>query len=545
MIQGLESIMNQGTKRILLAATLAATPWQVYGSIEQPSLLPTPPMGFNNWARFMCDLNETLFTETADTMAANGLRDAGYNRINLDDCWMAYQRSDNGSLQWNTTKFPHGLPWLAKYVKAKGFHFGIYEDSGNMTCGGYPGSYNHEEQDANTFASWGIDYLKLDGCNVYATQGRTLEEEYKQRYGHWHQVLSKMQHPLIFSESAPAYFAGTDNNTDWYTVMDWVPIYGELARHSTDILVYSGAGSAWDSIMNNYNYNTLLARYQRPGYFNDPDFLIPDHPGLTADEKRSHFALWASFSAPLIISAYIPALSKDEIAFLTNEALIAVNQDPLAQQATLASRDDTLDILTRSLANGDRLLTVLNKGNTTVTRDIPVQWLGLTETDCTYTAEDLWDGKTQKISDHIKIELASHATAVFRLSLPQGCSSVVPTGLVFNTASGNCLTAASNSSVAFQSCNGETSQIWQVTPSGVIRPVSQTTQCLAADGNLVKLQACDSTDSDGQKWTYAVTGNLKNAKTDGCLTEGSVQMKSCLYERDGQVFGLPSGVQLA
>ncbi|BCS13393.1 hypothetical protein ALUC_51439A [Aspergillus luchuensis] len=488
-------------------------PLQAYSSIERSSLLPTPPMGFNNWARFMCDLNETLFIETADAMAANGLRDAGYNRINLDDCWMAYQRSDNGSLQWNTTKFPHGLPWLANYVKAKGFYFGIYEDSGNMTCGGYPGSYKHEEQDANTFASWGIDYLKLDGCNVYATQGRTLEEEYKQRYGHWHQVQQ--------------YAALTD-----------------LLRVSPGILC-GGAGSAWDSIINNYNYNTLLARYQQPGYFNDPDFLIPDHPGLTANEKRSHFALWASFSAPLIISAYIPALSKDEIAFLTNEALIAVDQDPLAQQATLASRDDTLDILTRNLANGDRLLTVLNKGNATVTRGIPVQWLGLVNTGCTYTVEDLWNGDTQKIGDHIKVELASHATAVFRLSLPDECSSVVPTGLIFNTASGNCLAATSNSSVAFQSCNGEDSQIWRVTSSGVISPLSQTTQCLTADGSSVKLQACDSTEDDGQKWTYAVTGNLKNAKTDSCLTEGPVQMKSCLDERDGQVFGLPSGVQLS
>ncbi|PWY75237.1 alpha-galactosidase agla [Aspergillus sclerotioniger CBS 115572] len=536
--------MNQ-TKGIFFAAALAAMLPQTYGSIERSSLLPTPPMGFNNWARFMCDLNETLFTETADAMASNGLRDAGYNRINLDDCWMAYQRADNGSLQWNTTKFPHGLPWLGNYVKAKGFNFGIYEDSGNLTCGGYPGSYNYEELDANTFASWGVDYLKVDGCNVYATQGRTLEEEYKHRYGHWHQVLSHMEHPLIFSESAPAYFAGTENRTDWYTVMDWVPVYGELARHSTDILVYSGAGSAWDSIMNNYNYNTLLARYQRPGYFNDPDFLIPDHPGLTADEKRSHFALWASFSAPLIISAYIPALSKDEVAYLSNKALIAVDQDSLAQQATLVSRDDTLDILTRSLSNGDRLLTVLNRGNTIVKTDIPIQWLGLTETGCTYTAEDLWDSSLQKVSSHITVLLATHATAVFRISLPKGCSTVVPTGLVFNTASGHCLTASSNSSVTFESCNGQASQIWQVTSSGAISPLSSAAQCLTATCGSVGIQACHSSKSDAQKWTYAVTGNLKNAKTGGCLTEGLVQLQRCLDETNGQVFGLPSGVQLS
>jgi alpha-galactosidase len=125
--------------------------------------------------------------------------------------------------------------------------------------------------------------------------------------------------------------------------MDWVPVYGELARHSTDVLVYVGAGSAWDRIMNNYDYNTLVARYQAPGYYNDPDFLIADHPGLTLDEKRSHFALWPSFSAPLIISAYIPALPPDVISYLTNEELITVDQDELAQQATLVSRNPNFE----------------------------------------------------------------------------------------------------------------------------------------------------------------------------------------------------------
>ncbi|KAF4150839.1 hypothetical protein CNMCM8927_005401 [Aspergillus lentulus] len=268
--------------------------------VSSPNLLPTPPMGFNNWARFMCDLNETLFLETASAMISTGLLEAGYNRLNLDDCWMAYDRAADSSLQWNITKFPHGIPWLAHQLKTQGFHLGIYQDAGNLTCGGYPGSFGHEALDAHTFAAWGIDYLKLDGCNVFPEHSRTLEEEYKARYSHWHTVLKQMRPPLIFSESAPAYFADPANLTSWYEVMDWAPAFGELARHSTDILVYVGEGSAWDSIMVNYHYNTLLARYQRPGYFNDPDFLIPDHPGLTIEEKRSQFALWASFSAPLI-----------------------------------------------------------------------------------------------------------------------------------------------------------------------------------------------------------------------------------------------------
>ncbi|THC94932.1 hypothetical protein EYZ11_005571 [Aspergillus tanneri] len=514
-------------------------PLLAHASVETPGLLPAPPMGFNNWARFMCDLNETLFVETADRMVSNGLLSAGYEWINLDDCWMTHERASNGSLEWNSTLFPRGLPWLGEYVKGKGFRFGIYEDAGTQTCGGYPGSLGHEQQDAETFASWGVEYLKLDGCNVSPQGGRTLQEEYEHLYSMWHGILSGMEKPLVFSESAPAYFVNEKSLTDWYKVMGWVPGYGELARHSNDIIVYGGQGSAWDSVMLNYHYNTLVARYQRPGYYNDPDFLIVDHPGLTMDEKRSQFALWASFSAPLIISAYMPDVTEEELAFLTNRALIEVDQDPKAQQATLASRDQSLDVLTRSLANGDRLVTVLNRGSGSTSHSVPVSWLGLSS-ECAYDAENLWDGSKQKVDGQIKVQLASHATGVYRLHLPEGCETVIPTGLVFNTKSGNCLTEA-NGSVRFEACKGDESQIWQMRSSGELRPLSQTERCLTARGKAVSLEPCKG---DAQKWSYGLSGNLKNDNTESCLTEGLEVLSSCGQEMDSQVFGLPSGVHL-
>lgn len=530
----------------LAAAILAATSLLTgcNGSIEDPDILPTPPMGFNNWARFECDLNETLFTETADAMVSTGLRAAGYNRLNLDDCWMSYDRTPDGLLTWNVTKFPHGLPWLAEYIKTNGnFHLGIYEDSGNLTCGGYPGSYGHEDVDAKTFVSWGIDYLKLDGCNV----DPSTEPEYKARYGLWHQVFSKMAQPLIFSESAPAYFTSysvgdASNLTDWYTVMDWVPVYGELARHSTDVLVYVGAGSAWDSIMNNYDYNTLVARYQAPGYYNDPDFLIADHPGLTLDEKRSHFALWASFSAPLIISAYIPALPPDVISYLTNEELITVDQDELAQQATLVSRNPNFDVLTRSLANGDRLLTVLNRGNNSASTTISTARLGL-ESQCSYTGKDLWDGTSVKLNQggiEIK-DLASHATVVYRISLPEDCSTVTPTGMIFNTETKKCLTASGNT-ISFAQCTGTDSQTWQVTPAGAIKPLSNVGSCLTAEGQSVVVAKCNNGHDD--LWTYSITGNLVSTASGVCLTEGQETAGPCGFELNSQVWALPAGVSI-
>ncbi|KNG86743.1 alpha-galactosidase A [Aspergillus nomiae NRRL 13137] len=349
-----------------------------------------------------------------------------------------------------------------------------------------------------------------------------------------------MQQPLIFSESAPAYFSMTDNLTDWHTVMDWVPEYGELARHSDDIIVYGGEGSAWDSIMTNYRFNTLVARYQRPGYYNDPDFLISDHPGLSLDEKRSQFAVWASFSAPLFISAHIPDLSSEDLKYLTNQALIEVDQDPLAQQATLASRDSSLDILTRSLADGSRLATILNHGSDPVETDISLDILGLS-TDCTYKSQDLWDGSTQNIKDAIHIKLNTHATAVYKIDIDQKCSAVTPTGIIFNTASGKCLTGTT-SSVGFESCDGSKSQIWKVDASGLIRTLSDPSKCLTAEDKAISLKECK--EDGAQKWSYATTGNLKNLDTGNCLTE-SEGISACGFEVNNQVFGLPAGVQLA
>lgn len=525
-----------------MASLLILPLLSVHASFEDPKLLPTPPMGFNNWARFECDLNETLFTETAQSMVSRGLLAAGYNRLNLDDCWMTHERTANGVLQWNATLFPHGIPWLADFSHKHGFHLGIYEDSGNATCGGYPGSYGHEQVDAETFATWGIDYLKLDGCNVYPENGRSMAEEYKIRYGQWHQILSAMADPLIFSESAPAYFS--DNKTEWASVMDWIPFYGELARHSDDILVYVGEGSAWDSIMVNYHYQTLLVRYQQPGYYNDPDFLIPDHPGLTDAEKRSHFALWTSFGAPLIISAYIPALSDEEIQFLSNKDLIAVDQDPLAQQAALVSRDASFDVLTRSLANGDRLLTVLNTGSSSAKTSISVARLGLNE-NCQYKARDLWTGKVSSIHDSVDITLDSHATAVYRITPGRGCTSVTPTGMIFNTVSGHCLTASS-SGATFQTCNAADNQVWSVSGSGTkvtVSPLSNPAECLAGKGSGTVLVNCKG--GADTVWSHAITGHLQNANGD-CLTEsgGKGTLAACELMQSGQILGLPSGVHV-
>ncbi|KAI5306679.1 hypothetical protein KEM56_007662 [Ascosphaera pollenicola] len=522
---------------ILAVACLAAS--SAHASIEEPKVLPKPPMGFNNWARYQCNLNQTLFTETADAMASRGLLKAGYDWINLDDCWMADARLKNGSLTWNTTTFPDGIPWLGQYVKSKGFRFGIYEDAGTATCSGLPGSLHSEEIDANDFLAWGIEYLKLDACNVPDKKGLTSEQYYKEIYSKWHDVLSNLDPPMIFSESAPAYFINTKNETDWYTIMNWVPEYGELARHSYDVVNFAVQNSpAWTSIMTNYKFNTFLARLQKPGYINDPDFLIVDHPTLSLDERKSQFALWCSLGAPLILSADIAGLTDEEIKFLTNKDLIDVDQDDSGLQATFASKDANTDVLTRSLANGDRLVTILNQGDSQKTITVPLRRLGL-RSDKSYHAKDLWTGDSAKLRGSIIVDLAKHATAVFRITVPKGHDEILPTGIIFNTASENCLTASANGSVSTSKCDGSDRQIWQATKDGKLSILLAADRCLeTSDDGSIKLSSCS--DEAQHKWTFFASGNIINEKSGACLTESGTSR--CGFFLDSQVFEMPSGV---
>lgn len=490
----------------------------------------------------MCGLNETLFIDTAHAMVKSGLLKAGYNRINLDDCWSTFDRASNGSMVWNSEKFPRGLPWLTKYLNSLGFHAGIYTDAGLTSCGGYPGGYGYEELDVKTFSSWGFDYLKVDGCNMLIS----TEPEYKKVYGHWGDALSKNNPPMVFSESAPAYFAEAANLTDWYSVMGWVPKFGQLARHSRDSLVFNSTLywpdiTGWDSMMFNYGQEVRLARYQQPGYFNDPDFLNVDHFDYTLDEKRTHFALWSSLSAPLIISAYIPDFKEEEIAYLSNKEIIAVDQDSLALQATLVSQDGTWDVLTKNLANGDRLLTLLNRGDVTASCSVPFNRIGLPLAPF-LKVKDLWTGKTSISIGKVTVtNLPTHGTAILRLSGFGGSRSVIPTGMILNTFSLKILSTKDNS-ISWKNSTGDAGQIWQAKADGTLSALSNI-GCLTERSGKVVLELC--TNKLEQKWDYHITGNLLNRKSKQCLTESESEVatvSNCLYESNSQVLGLPSGV---
>lgn len=546
--------------QLLLASPAAA-------GFNPPGVLsPLPPMGFNNWARYMEGLNESLFVETAEAMVNRGLLTAGYNRLNLDDAWSLKERLPNGSMAVDAAKFPRGLPWLTDFMKSKGFIPGIYTDAGLKSCAGYPGAYGYEEIDAHDFVNWGFEYLKLDGCNM----PDTTEATYKRVYGKWHDILSSMwPNQMIFSESAPAYFAEASNLTSWYAVMEWVPQYGQLARHSRDTLVWNSTNywpdiTGWDSVMFNYGQEVRLARFQRPGYFNDPDFLNVDHFDYTLTEKKSHFSLWCSLSAPLILSTDLLNITDAEVEYLTNRDLIAVDQDPLVQQATLVSQDGTWDVLTKSLYNGDRLLTVLNRGNASA--DIEVSWarIGIfpdeLPTPSSINVKDLWTNQTTSVSlgaGGVQASaVPSHGTAVFRLSNPSAGNGIrtIPTGLIFNTYSLHCLTDSSSGPVTWANCSGTDAQAWRVKPDGHISSLLSPKKCLTV-GTKGQLASQESGCAVGKenRWDYIVSGNLINGASGLCLTEDqavavggntTATVASCGYLTNEQVVALPGGVAL-
>ncbi|KJZ73914.1 hypothetical protein HIM_06582 [Hirsutella minnesotensis 3608] len=514
-------------------------------ALPPEAVLPLPPMGFNNWARFTTNINEGIFVDAANAMKNRGLLAAGYNRVNLDDAWSTKARDANGSMVWDTTKFPNGLPWLAAHLKSQGFIPGIYSDAGTLSCGGYPAALNYEEIDFNDFAAWGFEYLKMDGCNL--PDGG--EPTYREVYGRWDRLLRQSNVNMVFSDSAPAYFSGQENLTDWYTIMRWARQIGHLARHSADVVNYPN-GNGWGSIMYNYGQHVRLARYQKPGFFNDPDFLIVDHPSLSLDEKKSHFALWCAFSAPLILSAELSNINPQEVEYLTNRDLLAINQDKLVQQATLVSSDASWDILSKTVENGDRIFVALNKGASRA--DVSVSWerLGLSRAALrrspNVSVKNLWTGQRSQISTKasgITVKnIASHGTAVLRIAASG--SPITPTGLIFNTNSLKCLTDDKSGRVSWTKCNGSDGQVWRVRADGRINSLLRPNECIADSNGMIfsDQAACRS-----EKWVYEITGNLINARTRLCLTEqadGTATATRCGYELNEQVVGLPIGVQV-
>ena len=284
----------------------------------------TPPMGWSTWNVFRCEYTETDLMEIADLLVSSGMLSAGYKYLNIDDCWEAADRDPtSGMLKYNQTKFPHGMLALADYVHSKGLLLGIYTSSGEKTCQRYPGSWQHEFEDASLFASWNIDFVKLDCCYQDNVKDRATA------FTRWSAALSIQNRSILYSCDSDELILN-ENNLEF--PFQWAPDYCNMARISWDIY------DEWQSTLHNLGSAVNVYYASRPGYWNDLDILTVGLGQQTLEEYTSQFSLWALTSSPLIAGNDLRKMTKEIATILTNKEVIAINQDKLGRSANMIRR---------------------------------------------------------------------------------------------------------------------------------------------------------------------------------------------------------------
>ncbi|MEV6792392.1 NEW3 domain-containing protein [Streptomyces sp. NPDC051320] len=439
-----------------------------------PNLAPTPPMGWNNWSYYGCDISENDVLSNARELVSSGLAAKGYDTVTTDDCWMTHSRDTQGNLVADPQRFPHGMAWMGGQLHALGLKFGIYEDAGTSTCGGYPGSWGHIDQDARLFAFWKVDYLKLDGCNVPAVSGETQEQVYHSVYSDMSKALLATGRPIVFSVSAPAYFQYDAADT-WHQVIYWSGQVGNLWREGADIAMEpASARTKWSSIKYNYGYNVALADLQSPGRWNDPDFLLAGQSRLTGDEIRSQMSLWAVMAAPLISSADLTKASPDALSVLGNSDVIAVDQDPTGLQGRIVQQGEGYDVLSKQLAGGERAVALFNSSDQARTITTTAADVGL-PAGSSYRLKDLWSQHTTETSGAIAANVPAHGTVLYRVREGAAAHTAPATTISWHRTSGEGADSAWTVSVADHGHTGlsgtelriSAPDGWTLTPSHV------------------------------------------------------------------------------
>jgi alpha-galactosidase len=383
--------------RIIFTATLLLMSAASVHALDN-GLAKTPPMGWNSWNKFGCNgLNEKVVRETADAMASNGMKDAGYQFVVIDDCWQT-GRDDAGNIIPDAERFPSGIKALADYIHGKGLKFGIYTDAGTMTCAKRPGSIGHEYQDAKQYANWGVDYLKEDWCNTLP--GQNSESSYMLM----RDALAASGRPIVFS------ICEWGSTKPWL----WAGKIGNLWRSTGDILDCWECTKSWggNGVSQILDQMDGLEAYAGPGHWNDPDMLEVGNGGMTKEEYRTHFSMWAMFSAPLLAGNDISNMSADTKEILLNKEVIAIDQDALGKQASRVKKTGDLEVWSKQLKNGGRAVALVNRG--AASSQISVAWTDIGYTDgLSASIRDLWTAKNlPKQTGSYSAEVPSHGVVM-------------------------------------------------------------------------------------------------------------------------------------
>ncbi len=352
----------------------------------------TPPMGWNSWNHFRCNVSDSMIRGEADAMVASGMREAGYRYIVIDDCWQT-SRDAHGAIDADSAQFPNGIKALADYVHSRGLEFGIYTDGGAQTCKGRPGTLGHEQQDAATYAAWGVDYVKEDWCHA---EGLDVQVQYKK----FRDALARTKRPIVLS------ICEWGVNLPW----EWAPAVGNLWRTTQDIK------DTWQSMLANLDQSAQHASVARPGAWNDPDMLEVGNGGMTEDEYRAHFSMWAIMAAPLIAGNDLRDMSPATQAILTNREVIAVDQDPLGKQGILVwEGPPALQVWSKPLQDGAVAVALLNRADTQATINAAFARVGIRKD--TALVRDLWShADLGAFGKKFAVAVPPHGVAMVRMT---------------------------------------------------------------------------------------------------------------------------------
>jgi hypothetical protein len=344
-----------------------------------------PPMGWASWNSFAAKINYTVIKGQADAMASSGLKAAGYQYVNIDEGWWQGTRDASGNITVDSADWPGGMQAIADYIHSVGLKAGIYTDAGKQGCGYYyptgrpaapnSGAEGHYDQDFLQFSKWGFDYVKVDWCGG-SSEGLSAKTAYTSISDSIKKATAQTGRPMVFS------VCEWGSNSPW----DWAPGVATLWRTSQDIIYY---GSAPDikKVLTNYDA-AQHPTAQSPGHYNDPDMLIVGMSGFTVAQNRTHMAMWAISSAPLLAGNQLDTMNADTKGVLTNSEVIAIDQDPLAKQGTKVSDSNGLQVYNKVLSGtGRRAVLLLNRSSATATITVKFADIGL---GTTVSVRDVW-----------------------------------------------------------------------------------------------------------------------------------------------------------
>jgi len=374
----------------LIAVFLPLLVLTTNSTAQAQQLAQTPPMGWNSWNKFACDVSEQLIREMADAMVSSGLQAAGYQYVNIDDCWQV-SRDAQGNIVADPARFPSGIKALADYVHSKGLKLGVYTDAGRLTCQKRPGSLDHEFQDAKTYASWGVDYVKVDWCH---SEGLDPEVQYAK----FRDALAQAGRPIVFS------ICNWGVKAPWR----WGPKTGNLWRTTGDI------SDKYDSMsLIGFSQNGL-EKFAGPGHWNDPDMLEVGNGGMDRDEYRTHMALWALLAAPLLAGNDLRSMTAETKEMLTNREVLAVDQDSKGIQGHRIWEEGPLEIWAKPLADQSQAVGLFNRSEAALKMTLDFNAIGLNGAT---KVRDLWEHRDiGTVKESYTVEVPKHGVVLVKVS---------------------------------------------------------------------------------------------------------------------------------